>query len=256
MVAASEPRRHLEAFEWRLPRHAPFDPDAWPFSLPGVAQLIADGGLEIQDGVTMLVGENGSGKSTLIEAMASSYPRSGVESDRLDVLGPGRSAEDSPLTYFLRTRTHPMASHAGFFLRAESMHDYLGAVDADETQRRAWGGEVLNARSHGESFLTVLRHRFSEVGVYFLDEPESALSFTSCLALVALLHDLREEGSQVILATHSPILAALPGAHLVEVGEWGLRSSEYDDLQLVQDWRGFIASPERWLRHLLPTDAP
>jgi predicted ATPase len=91
------------------------------------------------------------------------------------------------------------------------------------TQARAWDGQRLQERSHGESFLAVLRHRFADVGVYFLDEPEAALSFRSCLGLLALLAQLREEGSQVVVATHSPVLAALPGATLLEVGDWGLR---------------------------------
>jgi predicted ATPase len=90
-----------------------------------------------------------------------------------------------------------MASPYGFFLRAEMMHGYFAGIDADPTQARAWDGQRLQERSHGESFLAVLRHRFADVGVYFLDEPEAALSFRSCLGLLALLAQLREEGSQV-----------------------------------------------------------
>jgi predicted ATPase len=90
--------------------------------------------------------------------------------------------------------------------------------------------------------------------VYFLDEPEAALSFRSCLGLIALLDLLRREGSQVVLATHSPLLASLPGATLLEVGEWGMRQTTYDDLELVRDWRGFLEEPGRWLRHLVQVD--
>jgi predicted ATPase len=101
------------------------------------------------------------------------------------------------------------------------MHGYFAGIDADPTQARAWEGQRLKERSHGESFLAVLRHRFADVGVYFLDEPKAALSFRSCLGLLALLAQLRAEGSQVVMATHSPVLAALPGATLLEVGDWG-----------------------------------
>jgi predicted ATPase len=115
-----------------------------------------------------------------------------------------------------------------------------------------WNGERLQERSHGESFLTVLRYRFADVGVYFLDEPEAALSFESCLGLVALLHQLSNEGSQVVVATHSPLLTSLPGSTLLEVGGWGLRRVErYDDLELVKSWRGFLDAPPRYLRYLL-----
>jgi predicted ATPase len=203
-------------------------------------------------GVTFLIGENGSGKSTLIEAIAAAYPRRGFESPAIRKLGPKPSSEDSPLRWHIRARTNRRASPAGFFLRAEAMHGYLGGIDADPSQARAWGGERLQDQSHGESFLAVLRHRFSDVGVYFMDEPEAALSFTSCLGLVALLHDLRREGSQVLVATHSPLLVALPGASILELGDWGIRRvAGYDQVGLVQLWRGFLDAPERYLRHLL-----
>jgi predicted ATPase len=97
----------------------------------------------------------------------------------------------------------------------------------------------------------VLRHRFAEIGVYFMDEPEAALSFRSSLGLIALLDVLRSEGSQVVVATHSPVLASLPGATLLELGEWGMRPATYDELELVRDWRGFLEAPQRWLRHLI-----
>src|SRR5262249_44983587 len=102
------------------------------------------------------------------------------------------------------------------------MHQFLEGEDAGP-HKKAWGGETLNARSHGESFLTVLRYRFEDIGVYFLDEPESALSFHSCLGLVSLLDMMRRERSQVIGATRSPLVASLPGATLLELGEQGIR---------------------------------
>ncbi|MCL2450194.1 MAG: AAA family ATPase [Polyangiaceae bacterium] len=244
--------RHLQRIAWEPNGYHPPDTTAWPFTIPAVAQLIAEGGLEIAPGVTFLVGENGSGKSTLVEAFAAIYPRSGHETSFAHVTGPGRSAEDSPLARHLRPRTHRMASPAGFFLRAESMHTFLTEVDANPLEAKSWGGERMQARSHGESFLEVLRHRFNEQGVYFLDEPEAALSFQSCLGLVSLLDTMRREGSQVIVATHSPLLIALPGATLLQLGDHGIaRVESYDDLALIQHWRAFLAKPERYVRHLV-----
>ncbi len=243
--------RHLERVEWSpSPQHPP-DLDASPFTIPAVSQLVAAGGLDIPAGITFIVGENGSGKSTLVEALAAVYPRRGFEHQHVSKTGPSGSDEDSPLRYHLRARTNRGASPAGFFLRAEMMHRYLGEIDAGGPSR-AWGGEMLQARSHGESFLAVLRHRFADVGVYFMDEPEAALSFHSCLGLVALLAQMRDEGSQVILATHSPLLISLPGATLLEVGEWGMREvDEYDQADIVQSWRAFLGQPDLYLRHLL-----
>jgi predicted ATPase len=133
------------------------------------------------------------------------------------------------------------------------MHGYLTGIDEPRSARSpAWGEEQLQARSHGESFLAVLRLRFAEIGVYFMDEPEAALSFSSCLALVSLLDQMRREGSQVIVATHSPLLMSLPGATLLEVGDWGIRRIEsYDEIELVRSWRAFLEAPGRYLRHLV-----
>lgn len=245
--------RHLERIAWAPRREV--DLDEWPYHIPAVRQLIDEGGFEVPHGVTVLIGENGSGKSTLIEAFAACYPRTGAESSvGVSMIGPAGSDEDSPLHWHLRARTHPLAAPGGFFLRAEAMHAYLGEVDASAAETRAWGGEKMQRRSHGESFLAVLQHRFTDRGVYFLDEPESALSFQSSLALLVVLDVLRQEGSQVIMATHSPLLAALPGATTVELGEWGLRHTPWEDLDLVRSWREFLGAPGRWLRHLLADD--
>lgn len=244
--------RHLERIDWAPNPSRPPDTKVWPFTIPAVAQLIAEGGLDIAPGVTFLVGENGSGKSTLVEALAAVYPRGGHLTPFAHVAGPEPSAEDSPLIFHLHARTHRFASPAGFFLRAEAMHTFLSHVDANPREARAWGGERMQERSHGESFLAVLRHRFDEVGVYFLDEPEAALSFQSCLGLVSLLDTMRREGSQIIVATHSPVLVSLPGATLLQLGEDGItRVDSYDELALVKHWRAFLAGPGRYLRHLI-----
>jgi predicted ATPase len=246
-------RRHFERANWWPPGSSA--PDRWPFTIPAVAQLAAEGGLEIPAGVTFLIGENGSGKSTLIEALAAIYPRHGFVTTFVHKTGPEPSAEDSPLRWHLKARTHAQASPAGFFLRSELMHGYLAGVDAGRgtaSRQTAWGDDKLQGRSHGESFLAVLRLRFADVGVYFMDEPEAALSFSACLGLVSLLDQMRREGSQVVVATHSPLLMSLPGATLLEVGDWGIRRVEsYDEIELVQSWRAFLAAPGRYLRHLV-----
>lgn len=244
--------RHFMHAAWSPHPYDPPDTSTWPFTIPAIAQLIEDRGLSIAPGVTFLIGENGSGKSTLVEALAAVYPRRGFVTPFASVAGPKGSGEDSSLAKHLKAQTHKMAAKAGFFLRAEAMHGFLGEVDADPGQARAWGGERMQERSHGESFLAVLRHRFADVGVYFMDEPEAALSFRSCLALVSLLDTLRAEGSQVVVATHSPLLVSLPGATLIELGEHGMREvPSWEDLSLVQDWRQFLREPGRYLRHLL-----
>ncbi len=245
---------HLERIDWTPNPRRPPDTARWPFTIPAVAQIIGDGGLDIAPGLTFLVGENGSGKSTLVEAFAAIYPRRGFTSPHIMVEGVRRSEEDSPLQFHLRARTRPAASPAGFFLRAESMHEFLAQVDRSP-RPYGFGERKMQHQSHGESFLSVLRNRFDDVGVYFLDEPEAPLSFRSCLALASLLDTLRREGSQVIVATHSPLLVTLPGATLLELGDHGIRSvASYRDLELVDHWRSFLDAPDRYLRHLLDAE--
>ena len=91
----------------------------------------------------------------------------------------------------------------------------------------------------------------NQPGFYLMDEPDAPLSFTACLGLVALLHDLAQAGSQVIVATHSPILAAVPGASILELGDWGIRAARWEELHLVGAWRRFLTEPDSYFRHVL-----
>jgi len=104
--------------------------------------------------------------------------------------------------------------------------------------------------SHGEGFLAVFGAMFRDPGFYVMDEPESALSFTACLQLVALMYELGQSGAQVVCATHSPILAATPDADIIEVGEHGLRRAKWDALELVDHWRRYLNNPAAYLRHI------
>jgi predicted ATPase len=105
--------------------------------------------------------------------------------------------------------------------------------------------------SHGEGFLEILRTRINQPGFYLMDEPDAPLSFVSSLSLVALLHDLGAAGGQVIVATHSPVIAAVPDARILELGPWGIRPSQWQELELVAAWRQFLAQPQTFLRRLL-----
>lgn len=218
--------------------------DQWPNTMAPVRQLL-DEGLE-PGAATVLVGENGSGKSTLVEAIAVSYGLS-PEGGSTGAQHSTRVTE-SGLDENLQILRNSGASRRGYFLRAETMHGLYTYLE----QNPGRGPEpIFHDMSHGESFLELIIDRFKEGGLWVLDEPESALSFSGCLALVGILKDLMATGdSQVILSTHSPLLAALPGATIYEVGPWGLRDTEWEDLDLVSHWRSFMNVPERYLRHL------
>ena len=114
-----------------------------------------------------------------------------------------------------------------------------------------YGGTKLHQQSHGESFLALATNRFAGEGLYILDEPEAALSVTGALAVLAAISRATKAGAQFIIATHSPILLACPGARIYELDEDGFRDTEYDDLDVVRLTRGFLADPERYLRAAL-----
>ncbi|WP_223690353.1 AAA family ATPase [Leifsonia poae] len=227
---------------------ASWDATAWPASIPAVAQLLRDG-LELARGVTFLVGENGSGKSTIIEGIATAYglpPEGGSNQG-----SHATRATESPLGEWLQVERSAGAPKWGFFLRAETMHGYFSYLESLPGSPDTH----LHALSHGESFNDLLERKLNHpdfvAGFVVLDEPEAALSFESSLKWLANLNDMVERGTQVLCATHSPILASLPGARLLEAGEWGIRESSWEDLEIVAHWRSYLDAPARYLRHLL-----
>ena len=116
-----------------------------------------------------------------------------------------------------------------------------------------WSGASA-PRSHGETFLALLRTRLVPNGLYFLDEPETPLSPSRVLALIALLADCVAEGCQFIIATHSPILMALPGATILLAQNGTLRQAAWDDLEHVRVTRAFLTNPAGVLRRVLDPD--
>lgn len=220
----------------------PVPPGAWFAQVPAVAQVLREGWP--LSAVTVLVGDNGAGKSTLVEGLAVAFGM-GAEGGSTGARNVTRASESDLWRHLLLERG-PGAAKRGFFLRAETMHGFYTYLE----QHPGGGDPEFHEMSHGESFVALVQSRMRGRGLYVLDEPESALSFTGCLAVLAHLRALADSGAQVVLSTHSPVLAALPGATIWEVGPWGLRTAAWDELELVQSWRGFLARPERYLRRL------
>ncbi|WP_349361582.1 AAA family ATPase [Arthrobacter antibioticus] len=240
MMFSQTPLRHVGINDFNVP-----DPDAWPATLPSVQQLLRDG--LVLGRATVFVGENGSGKSTLVEAIAMACgvnPEGGSTHARHH----SRPTE-SDLHSFLKVTRNAGASKYGYFLRAETMHSFFTYLE--ENPSTGLPDTDFHSLSHGESFLELIVSRFRGGGLWILDEPESALSFSGCLSLLSVLQKLMDDGdSQVILSTHSPLLASLPGADIYEVGPWGLRPNSWDDLDLVKNWRSFMDAPHRFLKYL------
>jgi predicted ATPase len=239
-------------FVTRIRLDTPPEP-AWPFAIPAVRH-IAERGLTFERPVTFLVGENGSGKSTIVEAIAdvckigsdggkagTKYASTGAMTRLGEAVKPDFTVDG------LRLIGGPRRKRKGFFLRAETLFNLGRSVSG---MHGFWEGD-LEQESHGEGFLTVFATMFRDPGLYLMDEPEAALSFASCLRLVALMHELGRAGAQVICATHSPVLAATPGADIIELGDHGCRHTAWADLELVDNWRRYLADPNAYLHHLV-----
>lgn len=203
--------------------------------------------------VTFFVGENGTGKSTFLEALAVAW---------------GFNAEGGSRNFSFSTR----ASHSalwkalklwkgirrprdGFFLRAESFYNaasYLDEIDGGGGEiLDAYGGKSLHEQSHGESYFSLVLNRFRGGGLYILDEPEAALSPARQMALLTKLHDLVKLRSQLIIATHSPILTAYPNAEIYVLNESGLTKTPYRQTEHYQLTKRFLDNPEKMLHYLL-----
>ena len=229
--------------------------DAYPFNLPAVRTLET---LPLHRSVTFIVGENGSGKSTLLEALAVA---AGFNAE-----GGSRNfnfhthASHSDLHRYLRLARSQRRPRTGFFLRAESYFNVateierLDAIDPGLLQ--AYGGKSLHEQSHGESFIALLKNRFTGHGLYFLDEPEAALSPTRQMAALMRIHDLVREGAQFIIATHSPILMAYPDATILGVTPEGVAPVRYEETEHYAITRRFLNDPAGMLRQLLADEPP
>ena len=203
--------------------------------------------------VTFLVGENGSGKSTLLEAIAVAWgfnPEGGSKNFNF-----ATANTHSGLYRRLRIVRAPTRPRDGFFLRAESFYNMASNIDAlDEGVGdfvRGYGGKSLHRQSHGESFLNLVLNRLGGGGLYLFDEPEAALSPARQLTLLAAIDQLVRADSQLIIATHSPILMAYPNAAIYLLDESGVREIAYEETEHYQITKSFLDNPARMLHVLL-----
>jgi predicted ATPase len=239
----------LDQIELRRERIPSFD--KYPFSIPAIRQLTT---LKLHPRVTYFVGENGSGKSTLLEAIAVAEgfnPEGGSRNFSF-----ATRESHSELFRSLRISRYPrlLRDTDGYFFRAESYFNVATQIEELERVRagllRSYGGISLHEQSHGESFFSLLLNRLGGNGLYLFDEPESALSPSRQLSMLAAMHDLIQTGSQFLIATHSPIILGYPDATILEFSSEGIRQVEYEDTEQFRVTRAFLTQRERMLAEL------
>jgi predicted ATPase len=221
--------------------------ERYPFSLPTFQRTHA---IAFSSPVTLFVGENGTGKSTLLRGIAR---RCGIhiwqetEGRRYD-----RSPyEDSFHEYI--TVEWVAGSVPGSYFGSEIFRDFARTLDewaaADPGQLRYFGGKSLMTLSHGQSLMSFFRARYRIKGLYFLDEPETALSPKSQLALLHLLGEMSQAGhAQFIIATHSPILLACPDAQILSFDSIPICPIAYEQTEHYRLYKSFMEDPNRYRR--------
>jgi predicted ATPase len=206
--------------------------------------------IEFTTPVTFFVGENGSGKSTLVEAIAVAAgfnEEGGSKNFQFETVRKVDLDDDTP--FLVQLIRDAKRNSDGYFLRAESFFNVATEVDRLGVTR-GYGGKSLHAQSHGEAFMSLLLNRFLGDGLYVLDEPEAALSPMRQLSMLVRIHDLVKAGSQFIIATHSPVLMAYPGATILRLDDEGIEEVAYEDTEHYQVMRQFFIRREAMFREL------
>lgn len=197
--------------------------------------------LDINNAVTLFYGENGVGKSTLIEAIAIALG--------LNPEGGSNNMHFSNYNDYSDLYKYIVISKFGlpktkFFLRAESFYNTASSIRNDYGKGELdylYGGD-LHACSHGESFLKLVENRFWDNGLYILDEPEAALSPQRQMTLLCYIHQLARNGSQFIIATHSPILLSYQYGDIIDMNN-NMERIKYEDTEVYKIYKDFLNNP-------------
>ena len=228
----------LDLFKDRL------DPSSYLLEIPAIRSITH---LDLTRKVTFFVGENGTGKSTLLEAMAVNLgfnPEGGTRNYSFSTFD-----SHSDLCDAIRLVKGYKRPRGGYFLRAESFYN---VATAEEEYSKGKGGVPMHyhERSHGESFLALVRETFRGNGIYLLDEPEAALSPQRQLTLLIEIERCVESGAQFIIATHSPILLGFPAAEIMSFDGGRIKPCRYEETESYKITKLFVNNRDQVLEQL------
>ena len=227
------------------------DSDSYVFNLPIVHALQRMGTFQFNKQVTFFIGENGSGKSTLMEALAVSAGMNAEGGSRNFTFS--TKATESELHHYLSIAKSAHEEDS-FFLRAESFYNVASNILDLQLNLDYYGGKSLHNQSHGESFFALIQNRFRGNGLYILDEPEAALSPMRQMSLLIEIDHLVKQNSQIIIATHSPIIMSYPNAEIYEITDDHITLTKYENTAHYQTTKQFLDNPQKMLRLLLDSE--
>jgi predicted ATPase len=221
------------------------EPDGYPFNVPAIKGTPK---LDLTAPVTFFVGENGSGKSTILKAITRLAGIHMWEGERRRRSVRNRWAER---LHEFASLTWRNGSVPGSWFSSESFRTFSETMDefaaADPGFLKHMGGSSLITKSHGQSTMAWFAARFSREGLYLMDEPETALSPITQLSLVKFLASSRPDNAQFIIATHSPILLACPGAVIYNFDGETVERIDYDDTEHYRIYKEFMADRDKFL---------
>jgi predicted ATPase len=258
----------IESFEIVTDRVNP-----WPYNVPAIKYC---GNIDLDSELTFIIGDNGTGKSTLLETLGYR-----LQLPLINGMIAGESMDAAiKLQSYLSIRWN-IERMRGFFFRAEDFGKYVTSGEGAQNnlgtaleelkgkvpdavinqmqenndfalaEMRRIYGQKLTTFSHGEAYLKIMHERVDREGIYLLDEPEAALSPSRLLSLIYFIKEhLQKFRSQFIIATHSPMLMAIPGAKIYEVSEEGMTQVSLEETEHYTITKSFLNDPELYLRHL------
>lgn len=212
--------------------------------------------ISFKKNITIIIGENGVGKSTLLETIAVKL---GCPAE-----GGSRNFNYKTEDTHFQSIEHIRLIKTGkkifdlFFYRSETYYNFITEMRRLDAEKFGgakinsyYGGKDLHLLSHGESMKALYTNRFKANSLYILDEPEASLSVGNQINLINKINNLSQNGTQFIIATHSPILMAIPNADLIEFGTKSHRRTRLEDTNIYYIYKKILESNGAFIKNLL-----